>query len=66
MDWDAVRKSKWAPEPGPPEWPRHVRPISMEGLSLFEIGPDDGALYFDGRRIVFTRELKLTDTQKWQ
>ena len=37
----------------------------MEGLSLLGIGPDDGALYFDGHRIVFTRELKLTDTQKW-
>src|ERR1700750_1608781 len=41
IDYAKIRKDKWAPEGGPPDWPNGVRPISMDGLTLIGIGPDN-------------------------
>jgi hypothetical protein len=40
------------------EWPTGVRPISLQGLTLFGIGPDD-RLYWDGHAIKVERTVSL-------
>jgi hypothetical protein len=49
INYAEIRKHKWAPEGGPPDWPTGVRPISMDGLTLIGIGPDN-RLYIDGQQ----------------
>lgn len=57
INWDEVRRHKFAPESGPADWPADVKPISMDGTSLFGIDPNN-RLYWDGKRIAF--HLRLT------
>lgn len=59
IDWPRIRASKWASEGGPPEWPTGVRPISMDGLTLLGIGPDN-RLYFDGQLLELSRTIRLS------
>jgi hypothetical protein len=40
-DWTEIRKNAYSTEKGPPEWPSGARPISMGGVGLFGIGPDN-------------------------
>jgi hypothetical protein len=61
--WDQCKRHRWASEPPPPDWPKGVRPISMEGASLFGLD-DRGRLYWDGEGVVVTRKLELTPWQK--
>ena len=57
-DWTHLRDTKFAPEPPPPDWPAGVRPISLNGLSLFGIGLDN-RLYWDGRLVELRRTVHL-------
>jgi hypothetical protein len=57
-----LRQNKFAPGTPPAGWPKGVRQISMEGLSL--LGLDEkGRLYFDGAEIQYAG-LSLTRWQK--
>ena len=62
IDWDALRRVKWASVDAPSEWDKDVRPISTEGLSFLGI---DGAnqLYWDGRAVEFRKPLTLSGFQ---
>ena len=53
IDWDRIRKNFVAQVPPPPGWPKSVRPISTEGVSLHGIDPATNKLYWDGKEIVF-------------
>jgi hypothetical protein len=59
-DWEQLRKNKFAAADKPPiDWPTGVHPISMEGLALFGIGPDN-RLYWDGQSIKIERTVSLS------
>lgn len=58
MDWDHIRRTKIAPD-RPSEWPEGVQAISMNGLCLFGIHKDTGALYWDGHEVVTRRIFQL-------
>lgn len=62
MDWAKIREVSQTLEEGAPDWPAGVRPISMDGLSLLGIGPDN-RLYWDGRQIKVSRTVSLTGYQ---
>ena len=47
INWENMRRNRYAIDEPPPEWPKGVRAISTEGLSLFGID-HKGALYWDG------------------
>ncbi len=59
VDWDNIRRHKWAPGTPPSDWPQDVRPISLEGLSLFGMTPNDGKLYWDGKEVVVRSRFRL-------
>ncbi|BCH25176.1 hypothetical protein MesoLjLb_49610 [Mesorhizobium sp. L-8-3] len=50
------RKHKHVDEPAPDGWPKDIRPISLEGLTLFGIGRD-GQIYWDGQKLVTEKRL---------
>jgi hypothetical protein len=58
QDWEQLRKGKYADDQPPMEWPTGVRPISLKGLALFGIGPDN-RLYWDGQFIKIERTISL-------
>jgi hypothetical protein len=62
IDWDKIRKNKWANDPSPPEWPTGVRPISLDGTALIGIGPDH-RLYWDGQLVAISRKITLNGYQ---
>lgn len=50
VDWDEIRRHKFATVETPPEWPRDVHAVSFNGISL--LGIDNGNnLYWDGKRL---------------
>lgn len=51
MDWQRIRGNKFAVEPPPPDWPEHVVPISISGVSLFGLHKKTGDLYWDGKKV---------------
>ena len=57
-DWDHIKAEKFAPE-SPPGWPKGVKGISNEGLSLLGIHEKTSALYWDGDEIVTKRTVEL-------
>ncbi len=57
--WTALRVNKWANDKAPPDWPTGVRPISLEGTSLFGIGPDN-RLYWDGHQLEVSRTIRFS------
>ncbi len=61
LDWDHVRRIKWANVKPPSDWDQSLRTISLEGLSLLAMDPK-GNLYWDGERLATT--LKLSFLQK--
>ena len=50
--WQEIRAARYSIMTPPPEWPAGVRPISIDGVSLFGINPESNKLYWDGREIV--------------
>ncbi|MCJ2054766.1 hypothetical protein [Methylobacterium sp. J-070] len=63
VDWEHTRRFKIAPVPGPPDWPAHVQPISLEGLALLGLD-QQGSLYWDGKPVEVRQSLALTRGQK--
>jgi hypothetical protein len=61
LNWDHIRRIKWADAKPPIDWDQSLKPISLEGLSLLAMDPK-GNLYWDGERLATT--LKLTPLQK--
>lgn len=63
INWDEIRRNKFAAQPGPPDWDSSIRPITMDGTSL--IGIDgQGRIYWDGQRLAVD-SLSLTSWQKF-
>ena len=62
IDWEHTRTIAYASVEPPSDWPKGVRPISIEGTSLFGL---DGSnrLYWDGEAVVVKRML---DLRWWQ
>ena len=50
VDWDHIRRHKYATVSPPSDWPRGIRPISLEGTGLLGIDAR-GRLYWDGEYI---------------
>ena len=48
----------------PPEWPDGVRPISIEGVSLFGINPETNKLYWDGKEVVVRDRVRLGNLER--
>jgi hypothetical protein len=65
IDWAHIRAHKLSDEPTPPGWPAGVRPISVEGLSLFGINEATGRLYWDGRQVRTRRVIQLGKPERW-
>lgn len=55
-DLEKIRRNPGADGPTPGHWPKGVRCISIDGLSL--VGVDsDGKIYFDGKPIAYESKL---------
>lgn len=51
-------------EHGNPDWPKHVRVLSIEGMD--NLGVDDaGQLYWKGEKIKTASQVELTTEQGW-
>ena len=62
IDWERIRRHAFAAE-GAPGWPRGVKSISMEGLTL--VGLDEQyRLFWDGRPVEMRQTLSLTFWQR--
>jgi hypothetical protein len=59
-DWTAIRAGAGIDAEGPGDWPPHVKPIGMDGLSLLGVD-SERVLYWDGKQIKVERTLHL----KW-
>jgi hypothetical protein len=57
--WDEIRAFRYSTVAPPPGWPDNVRPISIDGVTLFGIDPATNKLYWDGREIVVRDRLRL-------
>jgi len=65
VDWDNIQKHKMSDEK-PDNWPKDVRAISIDGVSLFGINEKTGRLYWDGKEVVMRTEFALSAaTQVW-
>jgi len=65
MNWDVVRKNRFAQNvvpPRPPDWPDHVSPISLTGLVLIGIDEKTNEMFWDGKRLV--TEKRFTDFER--
>lgn len=56
LDWEHIRRIAIANGNTPDDWPKHVRPISIEGLGLLGIDAQH-RLYWDGRPVELRRAL---------
>lgn len=59
VDWQQIRATKISPG-RPEEWPKELRAISRNGLTLFGIHDETGNLYWDGKALETKKRLKLT------
>ena len=57
--WQEIRAVRYSPMTPPPEWPAGVRPISIDGVSLFGINPETNKLYWDGKEVVVRDRVRL-------
>ena len=62
IDWKHIRRYAWSEERAP-DWPKGVRGISLEGVSLFGLD-ERHRLYWDGRPVEVRRTLTLTLWQR--
>ncbi|MDR9783458.1 hypothetical protein [Rhizobium redzepovicii] len=56
IDWEQIRRSKFASVNVPPEWPADVNPVSLNGVSLLGIDANNN-LYWDGKRLQLATRL---------
>jgi hypothetical protein len=57
--WGEIRAVRYSTMAPPPEWPDDVRPISIDGVSLFGIDPTTNKLYWDGKEVVVRDRVRL-------
>ena len=57
-DWAAIRAKAGVEVEGPDDWPSHVKPVGLDGLSLLGVD-SERALYWDGKQIKVQRTLRL-------
>jgi hypothetical protein len=62
--WSGIRAVRYSTVTPPPEWPAGVRPISIDGVSLFGINPETNKLYWDGREIVVRDRVRLGSLER--
>jgi hypothetical protein len=58
--WDDIRAIRFSKTDPPPDWPFGVRPISQDGLGLFDIVPASNKLFWDGREVVLRNRIRLS------
>ena len=63
IEWERMRATAFADAETPADWPRDVKPVSFNGLTLFGV---DGQrqLYWDGRPVEIKKLLSLTAWQR--
>ena len=61
-DYAQMREFMAASDRGPPEWPTGVKPLSLEGIGLLGIGPDN-RLYWDGQQLEISRIIRFSTWQ---
>ena len=64
IDWEHYRANKITNE-HPDDWPKGVRAISQEGLTLFGIKESTGQLYWDGAQVKTRNLLSLGTPERW-
>jgi hypothetical protein len=57
--WSGIRALRYSTMAPPPEWPANVRPISIDGVSLFGINPETNKLYWDGKELIVRDRVRL-------
>jgi hypothetical protein len=57
-DWSKIRSNPWSSD-YPEDWPRGVKSISLEGLSLFGIHEKSKRLHWDGDEVVTKNVVRL-------
>jgi hypothetical protein len=62
--WDEIRAVRYSTVAPPPGWPDSIRPISIDGVSLFGIDPTSNKLYWDGREIVVRDRVRLASLER--
>mgnify|MGYP003656109094 CR=1 FL=1 len=62
IDWPHLRATRFSDDTPPSDWANGVRPISQNGLGLLGID-DNGALYWDGKKIEIKNTLTLSKIQ---
>lgn len=50
VDWEAARRQPFAETETPDDWPKSVRPLSWNGISLFGVDETRG-LFWDGKKV---------------
>lgn len=61
VDWERIKANRFAKD-APPKgwgWPKDVRPISIDGVTMLGIKPDTNKLYWDGKEIVVRDAVRL-------
>ncbi|NEH57545.1 hypothetical protein GR198_17520 [Rhizobium leguminosarum] len=56
VDWDEIRRTKFARTKVPEDWPSDVHPVSLNGVSLLGIDEKNN-LYWDGKRLQLATRL---------
>jgi hypothetical protein len=62
--WDEIRAVRYSTVAPPPGWPDNVRPISIDGVTLFGIDPATNKLYWDGKEIVIRDRVRLASLER--
>jgi hypothetical protein len=62
-DWERIRSNPWSPE-RPKDWPRDIRSISIDGLSLFGIHEKTKKLHWDGEEVVTKSVVRLGGVER--
>ncbi len=64
MDWDHIRKKRFANDQPPSDWPEGVRGISLEGLNLLGVDEKYNKLHWDGKEVVLRTMFRLATFEK--
>jgi hypothetical protein len=64
MDWDRVRKNRFAKDQPPSDWPEGVCGISLEGLNLLGVDEKSNNPYWDGKEVVLRTIFRLATFEK--
>ena len=60
-EWAHLRAHKFSSDQPPTDWPSGIKPISIEGLSLFGINAKTGRLHWDGEKVETEFSLSARD-----